>query len=247
MFRLENIEVKWNTVGDVCKLYALAYGVAFLALAILNRSPEFKHIAQTSPWIPRYIGDLLAFVVTMVMIWRASQGNLGNYGFTLAGRNLKLKFSIALGTAFALILMLLEYSLQVLAGNVESQAAYPRTVTNVVGMLSFQWVFVGIFEEPLARGLVQTRLMSELRGTVKVFRWSFHVGTIVAGVLFGVGHVVPYIFFGQSWLFLGIEVVGATLFGLLAGYVYQETRSLAGPIVMHNIADGLLHTVALFY
>ncbi len=114
-------------------------------------------------------------------------------------------------------------------------------------MLSFQWVFAGIFEEPVARGLVQTRLMDELRGTVKVFRWRFHVGTIVARVLLGVGRVVPYVCFGQPWLFLGIEVVFATLFGLLAGYIYQETRSLAGPIVMHNIVDGLMQSVALVY
>jgi hypothetical protein len=159
---MENIEIKWHAVGDVCKMYALAYGVAFLALAILNGSPEFKHIAQTSPWIPRYIGDLLAFVVTMVMIWRASQGRLGNYGFTIAGRN--LKFSIALGTVFALIWILLDYSLGAVAGHVETQPTYPRTVTDAVG---------------------------------------------------------------------------------IAGYVYQETRSLAGPIMMHNIVDGLIHTVAL--
>ena len=245
MIRVEGIDIKWHTLGEVCKMCALAYGAAFLAPAILDRSLGFRHVAQASPWIPRYIGDLLAFVVTMVMIWRASQGSLGNYGFTLVGRNLRL--SVALGIVFALIWVLLDCSLKVVTGNLESQATYARTVTNVVGMLSFQWVFVGIFEEPLARGLAQTRLMSELRGTVELFRWSFHVGTIVASVLFGVGHVVPYVFFGQSWLFLGIEVFFATSFGLLAGYVYQETRCLAGPIVMHNIVDGLLHTVALAY
>ena len=245
MFRLESIEIKWHTVGEACKMYALAYGMAFMALTILNKSPEFNHIAQASPWIPKYLGDLLAFVVTMIMIWRASQGSFGDYGFALAGRNLRLKLSIVLGTIFALIWALLDYSLEAVTGNVETQAIYSRTVIDVVGMLSFQWIFVGIFEEPLARGLVQTRLMSELRGILKILRWNFHVGTIVAGVLFGVGHIVPFIFFGQPWLFLGIEVIFATLFGLLAGYIYQETRSLAGPIVMHNIVDGLLHTIAL--
>jgi hypothetical protein len=50
MFRAENIEMEWHAVGGACKMYALAYGVGFLALAILNRSPDFEHIAQISPW-----------------------------------------------------------------------------------------------------------------------------------------------------------------------------------------------------
>jgi membrane protease YdiL (CAAX protease family) len=245
MLRLENIEIEWHAVGEVCKMYALAYGAAFLALAILNSNPEFKRVAQASPWIPKYLGDLLAFAVTMIMIWRASRGNFGSYGFTLKRRSLMI--GTALGIGFALLWVLWDYSLQAVTGNVESQAAYARTATNVAGMLSFQWIAVGILEEPLARGLAQTRLMSEMKGAVYLFGWKFHVGTVFAGILFGVGHVIPYLFFGQPWLFLGSEVVGATLFGLLAGYVYQETRSLAGPIVMHNIVDGLLHTVALFY
>jgi membrane protease YdiL (CAAX protease family) len=114
-------------------------------------------------------------------------------------------------------------------------------------MLSFQWILVGMFEEPLARALVQTYLMNRLRGTVKVLRWDFHIGTIIAGILFGIGHVVPHFFFGGPWISVGPHLVFAALFGLLAGYIYQETRSLAGPIVMHNVVDGLLHTVALLY
>ncbi len=66
-------------------------------------------------------GNLLAYAVTMVMIWRASQVNIVSYGFTLAGRNLKLRLSIALGVVFALIWVLLDCSLRVVAGNVESQ------------------------------------------------------------------------------------------------------------------------------
>ena len=142
-------------------------------------------MAQTSGWIPKYIGDPLAFVATLFMIWRPSQGGRRDDGFILAGQNRKLKLSIALGIVFALLWMLLGYSVQMVAGNVESQAAYPRTVINVMGMLTFQWIFVGIFEEPLARGLAQTPLMSELRGNVRILRRNLHIGTIIAGFCSG--------------------------------------------------------------
>lgn len=242
---MKNIDSSWHAVADACKMYGLAYGAGFVSLGLLRAVPGFAEAAQTSPWIPRYVGDVLAFAVTMVMLRRASKGRLKDYGFILAGRDLKLRVSTFLGIMLGVIWMLLDSWLSAQAGGVDTQATYPRTPMNLAGMLSFQWVFVGILEEPLARGLVQTHLMKHLKGTVGVLKWNLHTGTVVAGLLFGVGHVVPHLFFGRPWLFLGPELALATLFGVLAGYIYQETRSLAGPVLMHNIVDGLLHTAAL--
>jgi membrane protease YdiL (CAAX protease family) len=247
MFRAEGVDLKWHEIGYACKAYGFAYGAGFLVLAILNSRPEFKQVAQVSPWISRYVGDALAFAVTMLLIWRESQGNLRRFGFTLGPVRLQLRQSALVATALGLLWILLERALPTLAGAYEPQAAYPRTVANLVGMMSFQWVFVGVFEEPLARGLVQTHLMERLSGVVHVLRWDLHVGTVLAGVIFGIGHAVPHLFFGGSWTSMGSHLAFATLFGLLAGYVYQETRSLAGPVLMHNIVDGLLATAALMH
>lgn len=247
MIRARDIEIKWHSIGDACKMFALVYGSVFLVLAFLDRISEFRLMAQNSPWIPRYIGDSLAFAISMVMIWRVSQGRLGEYGFTLARRDPKLKVSIAIGVILALIGTLLNYLPKVIAGNFEIRPAYPLTVANVMGMMSFQWIFAGIFEEPLARGLVQTHLMNKLKGSVSILKWDLHIGTVITAILFGVGHFVPHIFFGSSLLSLAPHLIIATLCGLSLGYIYQETRSLAGPILMHNVYNGLITTIGLFY
>lgn len=243
MIRTKNIQIKWHPIGDVLKMLFLAYGMAFLVLALLNRIPEFKLVAQNSPWIPKYIGDSLAFAISMVMIWRVSQGRFKEFGFVLKGRDLKLKSSIALGVILALIGVLLGYLPKMLAGNSETGPAYSLTVVNVLGMMSFQWIFVGIFEEPLNRGLIQTHLMNKLKGNVSIFQWDFHTGTVITAIIFGVGHFGPHIFFGKPLLSLAPHLIFATLFGLGAGYIYQETKSLAGPILMHNVVDGLLYSI----
>lgn len=247
MILARDVEIKWHAVGDACKMFGLAYRAGFLALAVLNGIPEFKLLAQASPWIPRYVGDSLGFAVAMIMIWRVSHGRYRDYGFALAGRGLRLQLSTALGIALALTWMLLDHSFRIMAGETGQETAYSPTPGNVLGMMSFQWIFVGVLEGPLARGLVQTHLMSELKGVVRIFRWGFHVGTVIAAILFGVGHAVPHFFLGRPWHSLGSELAFATLFGLLAGYVYQETRSLVGPILMHNVVDGLLHTAGLLF
>lgn len=74
------IEIKWNAIGKSFMRLCLAFGAGFFVLALLNRFPEFKLLAQNSTWIPKYIGDSLAFAVGMIMIWRISQGRLGEYG-----------------------------------------------------------------------------------------------------------------------------------------------------------------------
>ena len=247
MFRAKDVEVKWHPIGKACKWIALAYGAAFLALALLNRIPEFKLIAENSPWLPKYIADSLAFTISMILIWRVSRGRFRDFGFVYKGRDLKVILSIALGVILALVGLLLDYLPKVIAGNSDTGPAYQLTVANVLGMMSFQWVFVGIFEEPLIRGLVQTHLVSKLKGSITIFKWDFHIGTVITTILFGVGHFVPHIFFGGSWLSLVPHLVMATLTGLCLGYIYQETGSLVGPVLMHNVYDGLVTTAGLLY
>lgn len=247
MIRVRDIEVKWHPIGKACMWIFLAYGAAFLVLALLNGIPDFNLIAQNSPWLPKYIGDSLAFAISMVLIWRVSQGRFREFGFVLKGRDLKLRLSVVLGVVLALIGILLDYLPKVMAGDSGSGPAYPLTVANVLGMMSFQWIFVGIFEEPLVRGLVQTHLVSKLKGSVTIFKWDFHIGTVITAILFGVGHFGPHIFFGGSWLSLVPHLVIATLTGLCLGYIYQETGSLAGPVLMHNVYDGLVTTLGWFY
>jgi len=247
MIKIKNIEIKWHLIGKACLWIGFAYGTAFLVLALLNRIPEFKLLAQNSPWIHNYIADSLAFAISMILIWRVSKGRFKEFGFVLKGRDLKIKLSIALGVILALIGILLDYLPKVLAGSPETGPTYPLTVVNVLGMISFQWIFVGIFEEPLNRGLVQTYLMNKLKGNVRILKWDFHTGTVITAIIFGVGHFGPHIFFGSSLLSLAPHLAFATLCGFCLGYIYQETRSLLGPILMHNIIDGLLTTIGMFY
>ncbi len=242
MIRTVDVEIRWRAVGEACLRLGLAFGAGFLVLALLDAIPAYRHVAENSPWIPKYIGDSIAFAVGMLIIWCVSRGRLGEYGLALTGRDLKLGLSIALGVVLGLIGGLLDYLPEVIAGN-PIQPAYPLTLANVLGMVSFQWIFVGIFEETITRGLVQTHLMNKLKGTITLFRWDFHIGSVITALIFGLGHFGPHVFFGGSWLSLVPHLAFATAYGLCSSYIYQETRSLAGPILMHNVVDGLLTSV----
>ena len=248
MIGTAEIEIKWHTVGKACLRLGIAFGTGFLVLTFLNGIPEFNLLAQNSPWISKCIADFVAFAIGMVIIWHISKGRLRDFGFTFATRNLKLKVSIAIGVALGLIGILIDHLPQVISGSsLEPVYSYTLSLVNILGMMSFQWIFVGIFEETITRGLVQTPLMNELKGTVSIFRWDFHIGSVIAAIIFGLGHFGPHVFFGGSWVSLPLHLAFATLCGFGSSYIYQETKSLAGPILMHNMVDGLLYTVDLLF
>jgi membrane protease YdiL (CAAX protease family) len=183
--------------------------------------------------------SLSSLLVSLLIIWRISKGKFGDYGFTLRSRDLKLGPSLWIGVIMASLLVIPELS-QMVRGSYK--LSYDPTLVNVFGMMSFMWIFPGITEETLYRGLMQTYLMNELDGNVKVLRWNLHKGTIIAAIIFGLIHSFR-VFSGETIGTAIITVIYAFMYGLIMGYVYQETRSLAGPIIMHNLADGGATTI----
>jgi membrane protease YdiL (CAAX protease family) len=249
MIETKDIEIKWHAIGKSCLWMFLAFGAGFFILALLNQISGYKALVENSPWIPKSIGDSIAFAVGVFIIWKISRGRLKNYGFSLASKNLKIKLSLILGIFLGLIGIILDHLPELISGvQFKPSHPYPLTAVNILGMMTFQWIFVGIFEETITRGLMQTYLMEKLNGVVTLYKWDFHIGSIITAVLFGVGHFGPHLFFGGSWLTLIPHLLFATAFGLCSSYIYQETKSLVGPILMHNIIDGLLYSVDyLFY
>ncbi len=84
------------------------------------------------------------------------------------------------------------------------------------------FVFVGAVEELIFRSILQTRLE-------KVF--SQKSGILMSGILFG----VMYSGYG-----LMTEILFASFFGILLGYIFQKTRSLPFILVIRGIANLLL-------
>ena len=235
------MKTRWKPWQTALLMHGIAAGPPFLILLVLEAVlPRFGDIKDGFPWLVQYYmmeGPML--LIALLMIKRLSKGDFGTHGFTLRSRDLKLAFSVVGGIGFALFMAVIDYLPTIGRGTFE--IGYDLTVTNVVGTLSFMWIFVGIAEETLSRGLIQTYLMQNMRGDVKIMRWKIRKATILGGVIFGLSHV--FNLYRQPAAFVIPQMLYATVFGILVGYVYQETQSLAGPIVMHNVADGLETTI----
>jgi membrane protease YdiL (CAAX protease family) len=241
MSGVKNVKERWKPWQTALLMHGTAAGPPFLILMLLDfLFPSFTDLKESFPWlIHYYMMEVPMLLIAILMIRRLSKGKFGNYGFNLRSRDLKLAFSVMGGVVFALLMALIDYLPPLVQGRFE--IGYDLTFTNVVGALSFMWFFVGIAEETLSRGLIQTYLMNTMSGDVKIASWSIKRATILSGVIFGLSHLFNV--YRKPLGFVIPQMIYATVFGIIVGYAYQETQSLAGPIVMHNVADGLETTI----
>jgi hypothetical protein len=53
---------------------------------------------------------------------------------------------------------------------------------NLLWMGAYIWILVGIAEETLYRGMIQTYLMRHLNGQIRIIKWDFKMGTLIAAI-----------------------------------------------------------------
>lgn len=208
--------------------------------AMLQSLPNYETLMKTSSWIFAILVHLPQFLIPFLIIVYITKGKPGKYGF-----NLKQEFPfthrrmLGVGVLFGLF-MSLEYISQVI-NNAPLDIPQPVTATSVSGTMAFQWIVVGLSEETMFRGLIQTYLMNNLDGYVKILGHDLHIGTIIGAIFWGLFHfinilVMPF----KPVLFFVILTTGI---GLLMGYAYQRTGSLLTTIIVHNTIFGVPLTI----
>lgn len=113
-------------------------------------------------------------------------------------------------------------------------------VTNMrslFGELGFRAFIVGISEETLFRAFPITLLIIFWNRRVNIFRFTVSQAGIVAAVLFCYAHVGYHIFPFEITHFNPDQLFTAAGLGLLYAIVFEETKSILYPIIIHSISD----------
>ena len=214
-------------------------GLTSMIVSLAFIVPGAESFASSHPWLLGSVSGASIFLTSFLLIRFISRGKTNEHGFNMKGRDLKVRRSVWVGALFAFAMALIDYVPPLLGGSFELD--YQPTLFNVLGRLSYTWVFLGVAEETLFRGLIQTQLTRASMGYVNILRWRLRWGTTAAAAIYGLSHFVNL---ASKPLTFVLPQVGYTIFlGLAIGYLYQETRSLVGPIVAHNVANGLEYTI----
>lgn len=196
-------------------------------LAVLEKNGSVWHL---------YLIRIPEILLSFPLIFLLSKGNWRRYGFTIRSRDLMLKASFLWGIGFASIALI----------NVLLSPPPPPTLISLISSLFLNLVYISIVEEVFFQGLVQTFLMERLKGEVALFKWKFHKGVLWAALLYSVWHFINFIMFG-GLIFTLILLIIVFIQGLIQGYIYQRSGSLAGPVIIHSLLNGLPILIVYIY
>ena len=205
--------------------------VALLIVVIVNR------FQSLDSWILADLVHVPQFVLPFLIIYYITKGRPREYGFNLRQTppifTHRRMFFVGL---IAGTIMSLRYIPQIV-GSTNLDIPQPVTLSTIAGNMTFQWVIVGLCEETMFRGLIQTYLMKHLEGNIKVFGHYLHIGTVFGAIFWGMFHFINLLIMPLAdVVFL---VILTTAIGLPMGYAYQETRSLFTTIIIHNTLFGV--------
>jgi len=208
----------------------LAMGI-YIFISLIHLSPPITDCAESLALIPLYIlftsslpwffinqQYLLPAVYSTILalcIWHIYQKKLS---FSALGfkKNKWLKY-VLIGIMLGIPLGAGEYFV------IYPAPTFPTfEVKYLLRDLFYMLAFVGLAEELLFRGLLQTDL-------TRALGWKW--GIVLASLMFAVMHLtwrsIPELFF----VFFA---------SLILGYLYYKTKSLVAPIVMHGIGNVIL-------
>jgi membrane protease YdiL (CAAX protease family) len=227
--------LKMLIVTLIVALFICVVNERFLAL------PYYGNQMLDSSWVLAVLVHVPQFLIPFIIIIYISGGGPGRYGFNLVEDQPQFthKRMLSIGILSGLI-MSLKYIINVVNG-LPLDIPQPVTPINVLGHVSFQWIVVGLSEETMFRGLIQTYLMENLEGSVNILGHILHIGTIVAAFLWGGFHIINVINMPFSAALM--TVIVTTPIGLLMGYAYQRTGSLLTTILVHNSLFGVPLTI----
>ncbi|NOR84402.1 MAG: CPBP family intramembrane metalloprotease [Ardenticatenales bacterium] len=238
---MSTVKLKAAPIISMLGVTALVVIAIVLIDAGFRSLPDLPLFAHGTSWMLAILVHVPQFVIPFLVICCIKQRGLGEYGFNLKENppTFTHRRMLMLGVAFGLF-MSLKYISQVVAGE-PLDIPQPVTLVSVMGNLAFQWIVVGLCEETMFRGLIQTHLMNNLEGYVKVLGHDLHVGTVIGAIIWGAFHFVNLLV--MPWGPAIFYVILTTVIGLAMGYAYQETRSLLTTMIVHNTIFGVPLTI----
>lgn len=229
-------EIARTRVLPVVVVVALSLVITWLSefLALALGKIFSPGTLEAYPWIFLYFHHFFQMIFA-IAVMLVLGGGLKSYGLTFESKNLYIFPAITVGIMFGVIMTLVDFLPTILAG--VKISGYDLNPLNVMGWLSFEWVFAGLSEEIFIRGMMMTYLMRKMNGHVRFFKWEVHIAGVIIAVLFALMHISS--FFSGNLIYAIGQQIYAFILGLIYAYFYEKSRSLVAPIIAHNVSNGV--------
>lgn len=222
-------------------LFGLVLYLGLLAVQILSgkaghffaNAVPYRRIDPYDIFAGISIHHLVQMAIALVIIALLSKALKIDFYFQLGDVKKGVKY-LVLFTSVFVVLSIALHTLMWLDNRLP-EYAFPLDARNVLGTLGFQLFLSGPSEEILFRALPIGVLVYAFAGSIPV-KGSLTLEVILASVLFSLAHakwsLSPFTF--QADYF---QLFYAFVLGTVQGVVYQKSRSILYPILMHSFSN----------
>ena len=191
-----------------------------------------------------------------ISIHHIVQMTLGLVLIAILNKTLKIDFYLKLGdtkrgkkclvvftAAWALISIVVHILLY--AANQLPAYDFPLNGRNIIGTLGFQLLLTGTAEEIVYRALPVTILVHSFGKSISIYK-DITLEVVLAAVLFSFAHAkLTLIPFDMEINYYSL--LYSFMMGMIQGIVYQKTRSLVYPMLMHSFSNVLMTGMGYFF
>jgi membrane protease YdiL (CAAX protease family) len=177
---------------------------------------------------------MLLIGMAIILVLRKLK-NLDFY-FQLGDKKKGIKY-LAVFTASFAVISVAQHAFMVVNGQLPVYA-FPLDGRNVIGTLGFQLLLTGPAEEVVFRALPIILLKRSFGESIEI-KGNVTLEVILASILFAFAHVswsISPLHFEADYF----QIIYAFVLGTIQGIVYQRTRSILYPVLMHSFSNALM-------
>lgn len=185
-------------------------------------------------WIS--VHHIVQTILALVPITILSKIYSIDFGFHLGDKKTGVKyvkmFTMAMLVYITFTSVITYFSNQII------QYDYPLTLTNILGSIGFQLFLTGPSEEILFRALPISVITCIIPSEKDIKTAKLHISwaTIVSAIFFALAHI-KWTINPFSVSFECMQLLFSLLLGVMYGIVYQKSKSVIYPMIMHSITN----------
>lgn len=230
-----------NKIFDL--IIAVFLGIFLPRLASLISNQFFAFASTPWDYLHHFLQMAFAFIIMLLWIRRKP---LKEWGFNLNEARWSLRTFGIFSVGYAIFLPLGTFITQWLSGW-PPLIDYPPSWNNFLDNLLFSSTMPGISEEILFRALVMGILSRSWQGKIKATNFEISHPNIIAAIIFAGAHVGFTLLPFQITYLNVMQIIFALVLGILYGVVLDKSKSLLGPILLHNASDGISVTTYFLF
>jgi membrane protease YdiL (CAAX protease family) len=210
--------------------------------------PIYQRIDPDDAFMYLFLHHIMQSVMYILLIILA--GRLLNIKFRDFGFNLNnVKTSVTYSFVFVIIWAIIQFSVSYVwyVNGYQFNLNFEMNHRNMIGYFLFEIFLSGTSEELFYRGLIVTVILKIMQEFIKKQRNLNILAIFISVIVFMAGHInftlfpfrITYFNFLQQ-----LTVISVTIFYCIT---FFKTKSLLGPILMHNLLNGVVTFSTYFY